>query len=395
MVGEPRIARRAVRAPKGLGRWVRGRSNGDAIDLMLGTPRHPPPAESVVRAAVDALQGDHNQYEAPAGNELLRVALSERLTGSAHSADEFIVTVGATEALAATLLTLVDHGDEVVLLDPHYPNFAAALALAGGRPRFVRLRPPGWELDLADVRAAMNTWTKVVLMNSPHNPTGSVLSRADLTTLSEWCAERGVWLVCDEVYRDFVYDGAVFTSVSELTASGEHVISLGSFSKSHAVSGWRIGYVRAAPTIASRIRAVHEVLTGGAPAPFQHALTVSAEAVGGLELERARDLALAAFRNAGFACATPQGGFYFTVGVPDGFRDAERFREFLADRAGVLVLPGNAFTAEDDATGRRFVRVAFNRSDATLADAAARLRVLGSRDAGVPGIDAAGPRVVT
>ncbi|MER5264304.1 pyridoxal phosphate-dependent aminotransferase [Actinosynnema sp. NPDC002837] len=359
-----------------MGRWVPSHPNGDVVDLMLGTPRHPPTAESVVRAAIEALQGDHNQYAAPVGDESLRIALSERLTGSPHSADEFIVTVGATEALAATLLTLVDDDDEVVLLDPHYPNFAAALALTGGRPRFVRLRPPEWKLDLDSLRAAMNERTRVLLVNSPHNPTGSVLSRADLSTAADWCAERGIWLVCDEVYRDFVYDGAEFTSVSDLTSRSEHTISIGSFSKSHAVSGWRIGYVRAAPVVASRIRAVHEVLTGGAPAPFQHALTLSAEAVGGSELQRARDLALQVFRDTGFACATPQGGFYFTVAVPDGFRNAEQFCGFLADRVGVLLLPGSAFTADDNPAGHRFARVAFNRSDATLADAASRLWAL-------------------
>lgn len=335
-----------------------------AVDMALGTPQFPHTAEASLRAAWRAIRNGHNQYEVPAGHADLRESISTRFRADG-GLDEVTVTVGATEALAATMLALVDIGDEVMVPEPYYPNFLSAIALAGGVPTFVRLRPGRRTLDLHELTSKFTPRTRMLLINSPHNPTGRVLSPEELRAVGDWCAEREVWLVSDEVYRDFVYDDNCFQSASDF--EWDHAISIGSFSKSHAVSGWRVGYVRARSAATRDIRVVHETLTGCAPTPLQHALVGAVmPAETRMHMEQRRDRTLRIFRAAGLDCATPQGGCCFTATVPSAYDDAEQFVRDLAEETGVVLLPGTVFTSAGNPVGMRFVRIAFNRTEQTL-----------------------------
>ncbi len=328
-------------------------------------------------------RGD-NQYGPPAGIEQLRSALALLLPGSPDPTDELTITAGATEALNAVMLALLEPGDEVVLTEPYYPNFLAAAALAGGRPRFVPLRPPHWSLDPDDVADAIGPRTRLLLLNTPHNPTGRLLSRDELQLLGSLCARRGIWLVSDEVYASYAYEGLVHTSVCDLPGLHDLAISIGSLSKSHAVSGWRMGYVRAARPVTRAVRRVHEALTAGGATPLQHGLAAVLAGTEGARLASAmqerRDRALEMFRLSGLACTTPQGGCYFTVALPDAFGSSEAFAGHLLRRAGIAVLPGSLFVTGSDPALGGFVRVAFNRRRKTLNRALDRLNGFGVTD---------------
>ncbi|WP_406487373.1 pyridoxal phosphate-dependent aminotransferase [Streptomyces phaeochromogenes] len=358
--------------PEGLGRWLAIATRSNTVDLALGTPEFPTAPRSAVHAASHAMRQGHNQYDVPAGNSRLRASVACHLRGQPDPDTEMTVTVGATEALSATLLALLDEGDEVVLTEPYYPNFLSALALAGGRPRFVPLSPPDWAFDPERFLDAIGPRTRLVLLNSPHNPTGRLLSPEAVLAVGTRCARNGVWLVCDEVYAAYAYDGRAHVSVCDQPGLEDIAVSIGSFSKSHALSGWRLGYVRAAPRTTRAVRLVHEALTGGAPSPLQRGLTaVLDEAVRTPReaMQRRRDEAVAMFTDAGLVCTNPEGGCYFTAEQRDGSADGDQLAQRLLTRAGVAVLPGSLFITTGDPRMRRFVRVAFNRSRSTLAAA--------------------------
>jgi aminotransferase len=358
--------------PEGLGRWLANATRPHTVDLALGTPEFPGAPRSAIHAASHAMRRGHNQYDNPAGNGYLRASMACSLPCRPNPDTEMTVTVGATEALSATLLALLDQGDEVVLAEPYYPNFLSALALAGARPRFVPLTPPDWSFAPERFLDAIGPRTRLVLLNSPHNPTGKLLSRDAVRAIGTHCARHGVWLVCDEVYAAYTYDGRAHSSVCEQPGLEDIAVSISSFSKSHALSGWRLGYVRAAPRATRAVRLVHEALTGGAPSPLQRGLAaVLDEAVPPpLEaMQRRRDEAVAMFTDAGLVCTHPEGGCYFTAEQGDGLQDGDHLAQRLLTEAGVAVLPGSLFTTGDDPMMRRFVRVAFNRSRSTLAAA--------------------------
>jgi aminotransferase len=336
----------------------------------------------MLAAAVAALRGGHNQYEDPAGNPRLRALVAESLTTPADPDTEITITVGATEALCVALLCTVDHGDEVVVLEPCFENFRNAVAVAGGRSRLVRLRPPDWRFDPGELAAAFGPRTRAIVLNTPHNPTGRVLGRAELEQIAELCERWNTTVVCDEVYAAYTFGGRSHVSPADLARLRDRSIVVGSFSKSHAISGWRLGFLRAAPARTRLLRRVHVATTGGAAAPLQHAMVESNlltrerwDPVRLLE-ERAEQ-AVTLIRGAGLGAIAPEGGCYVMADIrPVTGDDGQAFAARLLERAGVLVVPGAYFYA-DPADGAAFVRFAFNRPQETLADAAARLARFG------------------
>ncbi|NUP47725.1 MAG: aminotransferase class I/II-fold pyridoxal phosphate-dependent enzyme [Catenulispora sp.] len=356
---------------------VLGRESG-AVDLSAGVPAFPDPPQAVVEAAVEALREGLNQYDDPRGNRQLREQLAARQPIRTDPETELTVTTGATEGLCAAVLATVDPGDEVVVLEPFYEGFHAAVRLAGGVLRTVPLRRPGWRWDPEDLAAAFGPQTRAVILNSPANPTGRALDAGELAELAEHVERWGVTVISDEVYAGLVFDGRPHISVLDVPGLAERGIVVGSLSKWLAVSGWRLGYVRADAARTRALRKVHEVTTQGTAAPLQAAIARSGvlrdegwDPAPGLA-ER-RDLIQAALSGFGFRFHPGEGGCFLLAdvsGVSD-LRGAD-FCRWLVAEYGVLVVPGTAFF-DDPEEGGRYVRVAFNRTPETLAAAADRL----------------------
>ncbi|MEU6610102.1 pyridoxal phosphate-dependent aminotransferase [Streptomyces shenzhenensis] len=364
----PTVSSRAALLPgSSLGELLLLARERGAIDLALGTPGYPEPAPDLIEAAVDAMRSGRNQYDHPSGDLPLRERIAETLVPGTDPHTELTVTVGATEALCVALLATVDPGDEVVLLDPGYEQFRAAVALAGAVPRFVPLHPPAWRYDPADLAAAFGPRTRAVLLNSPANPTGRVLERGELDEIAALCERWDATVICDEVYGTFVFDGRPWLSVTEVPGLAERSIVVGSLSKSHAVSGWRLGFLRADAARTETLRRVHELTTNGAATPLQVAVGTAALSMdlrtAAREMSRRRDLAQDTFSRKGMKFAPTEGGCYLFADVSPltgRQHNSRRFVLELLDTAGVLLAPGAAFFAEP-ARGEQYVRIAFNR----------------------------------
>lgn len=377
--GHPLGAERVRQLPAGgLAGLLMEATGGDVVNLAVGTPEWPITPPELVKHAVHALQEGIHQYEDPAGNMRLREWIAHSLPGSPDPRTEVTVTAGASEALAAALLVCVDPGDEVIVLEPFYENFLSAIALAGGVPRYVSADGPDWALDPAALAAAFGPRTRAIVINSPANPTGRLLNDEELRLIAELCAKWDVVVVSDEVYARYVYDGARHRSAAEVPGLADRSIVLGSFSKSHSISGWRLGYVRAPEPWTRLLRQVHIATTGGAASPLQHAVAHGAAALAdgwdpAESMRTLRDHTVRMLTAAGFDCSVPQGGVYVMAGIRGLTEESSpRFVRELAERTGVLLTPATPFFAEGR-RGARYVRVAFNRPEATILEADRRL----------------------
>jgi len=356
-----------------------------AIDLAGGIPDVAPPQE-LLDAAAAAVAGDWHQYPPPPGPIGLRSAIArsrEPLHG--HPIDpelEVTVTCGATEAMMAALLAVTDPGDEVVVVEPAYDAYAADCQAAGAAARFVALRPPSWTLDPDEVAAAAGPRVRAVVLNTPHNPTGRVLSEAELAGVARLCQERDLVAIADEVYEHLVYEG-VHRPLAALPGMRERTITISGASKSYSVTGWRVGWTIAAPRLSEAVRTAHDLLSVGAAHPLQVALTAALELPPGYYAELAagyrarRDLLLGGLRELGFEAATPAGAFYVLAGHPAlGARGDVALAEQLAERAGVATVPISGFYA-DAAHAPPLVRLTFAKRASTLEAALEALHVLG------------------
>ncbi|MEW2297190.1 pyridoxal phosphate-dependent aminotransferase [Streptomyces sp. NPDC006743] len=358
-----------------------------SINLGQGFPDTDGP-EEIREAAVRALrEGRGNQYPPGPGVPELRAAVADhqvRRYGLAWDPDtEVLVTAGATEAIAATLLALLEPGDEVVALEPYYDSYAACIAMAGGRRVAVTLRPHegAFRLDLDELRAAVTEHTRLLLINTPHNPTGTVLTREELTAVAELAVERDLLVVTDEVYEHLVYDGA-HHPLAALPGMRERTVSISSSGKTFSFTGWKVGWVTAAAPLVTAVRSAKQFLTYVSAGPFQYAV---AEALrlpdsyfDGLraDLRRKRDLLGDGLRAAGFQVHQPQGTYFITTDIsPFGEKDAYAFCRALPERCGVVAVPNSVFY-DDPHAGRTQVRFAFCKKDELLQEAADRLRVL-------------------
>lgn len=360
-----------------------------SINLGQGFPDTDGPDE-VREAAVRALRdGRGNQYPPGPGVPELRTAVAahqERRYGLAYDPDtEVLVTAGATEAIAAALLALVEPGDEVVALEPYYDSYAACIAMAGGTRVPVTLRPhfegsAGFRLDLDELRAAVTDRTRLLLINTPHNPTGTVLTREELTAIAELAVERDLLVVTDEVYEHLVFDEAEHLPLATFPGMRERTVSIGSAGKTFSFTGWKVGWVTAAPALTAAVRSAKQFLTYVASGPFQYAV---AEALrlpdsyfDGIraDLQRKRDLLGDGLRAAGFEVYQPQGTYFITTDItPLGEKDAYTFCRTLPERCGVVAIPNSVFYDDPDA-GRSQVRFAFCKRDDVLQEASARLQ---------------------
>ncbi|MFE2511351.1 pyridoxal phosphate-dependent aminotransferase [Streptomyces naganishii] len=359
-----------------------------AINLGQGFPDTDGP-EEIREAAVRALrEGRGNQYPPGPGVPELRTAVAEhqlRRYGLSYDPDtEVLVTAGATEAIAAALLALVEPGDEVVALEPYYDSYAACIAMAGGRRVPVTLRPHegAFRLDLDELRAAVTGRTRLLLVNTPHNPTGTVLTREELTAIAELAVERDLLVVTDEVYEHLVFDDAEHIPLATLPGMRERTVTIGSAGKTFSFTGWKVGWITAAPGLVTAVRSAKQYLTYVASGPFQYAV---AEALAlpesyfetfRADMRARREVLAAGLGEAGFEVFRPAGTYFITTDIrPLGVTDGFAFCRALPERAGVVAIP-NAVFYDHRAEGAPYVRFAFCKQPSLLEEAATRLKTL-------------------
>ncbi|MGN6743130.1 MAG: aminotransferase class I/II-fold pyridoxal phosphate-dependent enzyme, partial [Amnibacterium sp.] len=359
-----------------------------AINLGQGFPDTVGPAE-VLEAARDAIAAGLNQYPPGRGTDARRKAIAahqRRWYGLEVDPErEVLVTAGATEALAATLLALVEPGDEVVTFEPYYDAYGALIGLADGVHRTVPLRWPAFEPDLADLDAAVSDRTRVILVNSPHNPTGAVLSRAVLERVVALAERHDAVIVTDEVYEHLHFDGSRHVPVATLPGAAGRTVSISSGGKTFSTTGWKVGWLTASPELVTEILAVKQFLTYVNGAPFQPAIAaglalpdaVFAGIAGNLAARR--DQLLEGLTAAGFAVSVPRAGYFVVAdAAPLGFPDGAALCRRLPELAGVVGVPVSAFTGPRMAEELRpLVRFAFCKAEPVIAEAATRLAALG------------------
>jgi aspartate/methionine/tyrosine aminotransferase len=361
-----------------------------SINLAQGFPNFAAP-ELLKAAAMEAIQSDINQYAITWGAQRLREALALKYQAwyglTVDPEREMTVTCGATEAMMATLLAVVDPGDEVIIFEPFYENYGPDTILSDARPVFVSLEP-GQTLDLDRLAAAFSPRTRAIVVNTPSNPSGRVLTLAELEAIRDLCVRHDCLAVTDEIYEHMVYHGT-HVPIATLPGMAERTVTISGASKTYGVTGWRIGWALAPEALTDAIRKVHDFLTVGAPAPLQEAVAAAVTRLEGhfyRELTDAyrarRDLLFDALREAGFRCVPPEGAYYILADFSElsDLPDAE-FAVWLSREVGVTPVPGSSFY-HDPADGRTQVRFVFCKTDDILLEAASRLRGLRGRQTG-------------
>jgi len=352
------------------------------VNLSQGFPDFPAPAV-VKDAACRAIQGDVNQYAVTWGARSLREAIARefaRRHGVRVDPDQQVtVCCGATEAMIATMMALVDPGDEVIVFEPFYENYGPDAILSGATPRFVTLREPEWTFDTGELEAAFTNRTRAIILNTPNNPTGKVFTRAELSAIARLCHKWDVVAISDEIYEHIVYDGCRHVPIASIEGMADRTVTINSLSKTYSVTGWRVGWAISPPALTGAIRKVHDFLTVGAAAPLQEA-GVAALGVAdayyaelAAAYERRRDLLLDILERHHFTCYKPLGAYYIMTDIAGfGFRDDAEFARYLVKDVGVAAVPGGSFY-RNPAAGRTKLRFCFCKRDETLTEADRRM----------------------
>lgn len=354
----------------------------DGVNLAQGFPDFPAPTE-LKEAACAAIRADINQYAITWGAKSLREAIAEKTLrhyGVRPDPErEITVACGATEAMMAALLALVDPGDEVVVFEPLYENYGPDSVLSGATPRIVSLHAPDWRLDFDELAAAFNEKTRAIIINTPHNPTGKVFTREELTEIARLCQKWDVVAITDEIYEHLVYEGE-HVRLADIHGMRERTVTITGLSKTYSATGWRIGWLIAPPEATIAIRRVHDFLTVGAAAPLQEG---AATALGFPDsyyvdlcasYKAKRDVFLKTLRQVGLEAPTPAGAYYILTDASQwldalGFPDGRALAEWLVKEKGVAVVPGSSFFA-NPADGNNLIRFCYCKKPETLQKAA-------------------------
>jgi aspartate/methionine/tyrosine aminotransferase len=356
-----------------------------AVNLSQGFPDFPAP-DVVKEAACAAVRADVNQYAVTWGTKAFREAIAREFTrrhGVSVDADaQVTVCCGATEAMMATMMGLIDPGDEVVIFEPFYENYGPDAILSGATPRYVTLREPDWTFDPDELAAAFSNRTRAIILNTPNNPTGKVFTRDELKMIAALCRKWDVVAISDEIYEHILYDGAEHVPIAAIEGMADRTVTINSLSKTYSVTGWRVGWAISPPALTGAIRKVHDFLTVGAAAPLQEAgivaLGVAESYYEGLaaNYRTRRDVLLEILERSGFRCFRPDGAYYIMTDIAGfGFPDDVSFAKHLVSEVGVAAVPGSSFY-RNAAAGRSKLRFCFCKSDETLAEAGRRLAAM-------------------
>ena len=371
-----------------------------AVNLSQGFPDFPAPAD-IKEAACRAIQADLNQYSITWGARNFRQAIAQKTREyqgvEVDPEREVVVTCGSTEGMIATMMALVDPGEEVIVFEPYYENYGPDAILSGAVTRYVTLYPPGssgqdgtsrdaWHFDPEELRAAFNERTKAIIINTPHNPTGKVFTRDELQLIADLCIEHEVIALTDEIYEHIWYPHperqVEHISMISIEGMRERTVAINSLSKTYSVTGWRVGYAIGAPDLINAVRQVHDFLTVGAASPLQdagaYALQLPAEYYLGLQSEylARRNFLRDTLVEVGFGCDQPDGAYYLMTDISNfGFENDLRFTEYMIREVGVAVVPGSSFFRRPELGAQR-VRFCYCKREETLQKAAERLQVL-------------------
>jgi aspartate/methionine/tyrosine aminotransferase len=354
------------------------------VNLSQGFPDFPAPA-AIKDAACAAINADVNQYAVTWGARPLREAVAREFTrryGLSVVADEQVtVCCGSTEAMMATMMAIIDPGDEVVIFEPFYENYGPDAILSGATPRYVTLHEPDWTFDPDQLAAAFNDKTKAIIINTPNNPTGKVFSRGELEMIATLCRKWDAIAISDEIYEHIIYDGQTHIPIATIEGMADRTITLNGLSKTYSVTGWRVGWAISPPSLTGAIRKVHDFLTVGAAAPLQEA---GAIALGfpddyyaklAASYQQRRDVLLDILERHHFTCYKPLGAYYIMTDISAfGFGDDVEFARYLVKDVGVAAVPGSSFYKTR--AGRTKLRFCFCKRDETLQEADRRLQKL-------------------
>ena len=353
-----------------------------AVNLAQGFPDFSAP-EEIKRAAETAIQTDINQYAVTWGAKPFRdaiVAKYKKWYGLDYDPErEITVCCGSTEGMVASMLAVTNPGDEVIIFEPYYESYGPDTLLCNAERKLVKLHAPDFTFDPQELRRAFSPKTKAIILNSPNNPTGRVFSRAELELIAELCQEFDALAITDEIYEHIVYGEASHIPIATLPGMRERSVLINSMSKTYSVTGWRVGWVLAAPDLTDSIRKVHDFLTVGAPAPLQQAGVVALNMPDSYyeklasDYQGRRDMLLGVLEGAGFRCFKPAGAYYIMADIAGfGFADDYAFVRHMVEQAGVAAVPGSSFFLDSDA-GSSIIRFCFCKKYETLEEAAVRL----------------------
>ena len=353
------------------------------VNLAQGFPDFPAPAE-IKEAAVKAIRADVNQYAITWGTPALRQAIVEkfsRYNGVAMDPEkEITVCCGSTECMIASLMAIVNPGEQVIVFEPFYENYGPDTILCGARPRFITLHEPDWHFDERELARTFNNKTKAIVINTPNNPTGKVFSREELRIIADLCLKWGVVAVTDEIYEHILYDGAEHISIASLPGMRDRTITINSISKTYSLTGWRVGWAIASVKLTGSIRKVHDFLTVGAAHPLQEGAIAALRSdlpyypTLAAEYRERRDFLRQVLEEVGFRVYHPRGAYYIMTDVGHmDFKDDVECAFYLVEKIGVATVPGSCFYSRPE-LGRTKVRFAFPKKMETLRLAAGKLR---------------------
>ena len=355
----------------------------EGVNLAQGFPDFPAP-EEIKEAAVQAIRADLNQYAITWGEPNLRQAIAEKFAWyngvTVDPEREITVCCGSTEAMISSLMAIINSGEEVIVFEPFYENYGPDTILCDARPRFVTLHEPDWYFDEQKLKKVFNNKTKAIVINTPNNPTGKVFSREELQFIADLCLKWGVVALTDEIYEHILYDGIEHISIASLLGMRDQTITINSISKTYSLTGWRVGWAIAPPSLTSSIRKVHDFLTVGAPHPLQEAAVAALHIDRSYyrtlarEYEKRREFFSRVLEETGFHIYRPHGAYYIMTDIGHfGFPDDVTFALHLVEKFGVATVPGSSFYSRSS-SGATKVRFCFPKRMETLEQAAERLR---------------------
>lgn len=358
------------------------------VNLAQGFPDFNPPQE-LIDAAVKAMNDGYNQYSITWGSPRLRQAIAEKAfsyNGIESDPEKNItVTCGATEAMMASMMAIINPGDEVILFEPFYENYGPDSIVSGAKPVYVRLYEPDFHFDPVELKKAFTPATKAIIINTPHNPSGKVFNQDELEYIAELCAAYNVLVVTDEIYEHILYDGCEHISPASIPGLENRTITINSISKTYSATGWRVGWAIAPEEITNAIRKIHDFLTVGAAAPLQEAAVTALHLPESYYTNLAsyyshkREIMIQALNNTGFKVFNPKGAYYILTDFSNfGYDDDMEFAKHLISDAGVAAVPGRAFYSNaEDAKSK--IRFTFCKKEETLLSASKNIREMNKR----------------